>query len=138
MCIKRMRIFYITISMYVANKKMSASYDRMNYCMFSSEKLPQNRFILLPEVSIHSTIYERVDGTAQITQESVCKVGLSWQTPFPARGVNVIITQIGIQQNAKLAITAARVLVTFDSSTFSLSCWMSLLCGKIRFNCDTL
>jgi len=50
----------------------------------------QNSLVLSSELPIRGTIYEGIDGTTQITQERVCKVRLSRQSVFPARGVNVI------------------------------------------------
>ena len=50
----------------------------------------RNSLVLSSELFIRGAIYERVDGTTQITQERVCKVRLSRQSVFPARGVNVI------------------------------------------------
>ena len=50
----------------------------------------QNNLVLSSELPIRCAIYEGVDGTTQINQERVCKVHLSLQSVFPARGVNVI------------------------------------------------
>ena len=50
----------------------------------------QNSLVLSSELSICGTIYEGVDSTTQINQERVCKVQLSRQSVFPARGVDII------------------------------------------------
>ena len=52
--------------------------------------LAQKGLELLPELSVHDTVNEWVDGATQINQERARQVNLSWYRGFSARGVHVI------------------------------------------------